>query len=1223
MKRLFSFCALAFALFATSCSQDSTYSEPLPLQTLNFYVDSEASRVDFDSTTHLYEWTGDERLGVYVASAAPTPNTYADVELRDGKAYCSATTNAYAAGDKMYVYYPFSDANDGLSVNAVRVSIPSRQSVVAGEFDATQMPMVASPVTLGATVPTVYMRPLASLLCFRIYASGKYAGEKVSSISYADKTKALAGQFTIDATQVGGEKWGLTGGDANLIMVSLPEPYAVSTTKEAAKSIYMVLAPNNYSGSLVVTTDKAVYTYDYAREVARNTYYNVNINLSNATSRKSLDGELGGGDGSAANPYIIDEAADLVLLSTKCAAADAAYIDKCYRQVCDIDLSASTFTPIGTDAARFAGTYDGGNFVVSGITIAESNSAPCGMFAYTEGATIRGVVIENFTNKGTGGCVGGVVGKAYNSVIENCTMDSNLSTTVTISGGIVAYLYGGKVINCSTTERSTIKSITTEWAQSGGIVGYALGGASVEGCTMSGNVASMNKRIGGIVGDLRESSTVKNCRFTTTAEVFNNAHSCGGIVGGHYSDSVVDNCIVEGTVGSQGQYCGGISGYFPSGIIKNCRVTAAATVSSYQEHCGGIAGIVGYTGDNVAKVEDCVIEGDMSVQHLSTGGIAGRLYAGSSIINSTVKESVEIQAFGENCGGIVGLQSGGTIKNCVMEGDLTLLSNGQYGGGIVGLMNEGEILDCTVQRTSSISVNGICAGGVVGVVSISTASVVCLIDGCTVYADVKGFYDVGGLVGYAKPNTEGSKLIIANSVYAYGEISSTGLNSNNYNLAGGVIGWLHGTTGVGEVQLANLAIRPSRINCVAEYAGNKTLLGVAGIVGFRNRAKTVGMTCLYTDFNKDKLYIGGKSFAESGTTATLYGSLFGSTNGMTANGYFYDGSIQLGAPSQVSKVTMTNSKAVTPQQMSDGTLLALLNSAASSASVAGVTMRSWKADAEGYPTIATAPACNAQPSQPSVAAPKRVSVIGDSISTYRGYIPYGYGAHYPTTDGDLNLVGQTYWYRLIYDHMQNARLERNIAMSATAVARTTNTAYESKTWFGYDYCARFIAQNGVGNPDIVIIHGGTNDYGHNCDQLISGVAMRSTTPASDSALEALYATAAAATTRAEVEALNDTTFCEAYIKLICLIRERNPQAKIVCIVGDCVGAGMQGSIHKIAAHYNAKVVDLLAVNGYNDQVYMPKHDYNPSTGSGCHPSSKAMEFIANKIYTELGQWLEN
>ena len=77
-------------------------------------------------------------------------------------------------------------------------------------------------------------------------------------------------------------------------------------------------------------------------------------------------------------------------------------------------------------------------------------------------------------------------------------------------------------------------------------------------------------------------------------------------------------------------------------------------------------------------------------------------------------------------------------------------------------------------------------------------------------------------------------------------------------------------------------------------------------------------------------------------------------------------------------------------------------------------------------------------------------------------------------------------------------------------------------------------------------------------------------------------------------------------------------------MGDYTGVGVQQSIHKIAAHYgdNAKVVDLLAVNGFNDQVYMPKHDYNPETGKGCHPSAKAMVFMANKIYDDLGAWLE-
>ena len=35
----------------------------------------------------------------------------------------------------------------------------------------------------------------------------------------------------------------------------------------------------------------------------------------------------------------------------------------------------------------------------------------------------------------------------------------------------------------------------------------------------------------------------------------------------------------------------------------------------------------------------------------------------------------------------------------------------------------------------------------------------------------------------------------------------------------------------------------------------------------------------------------------------------------------------------------------------------------------------------------------------------------------------------------------------------------------------------------------------------------------------------------------------------------------------------------------------------------------------------PKHDYSGDVG-GCHPGSQAMKFIAEKIYNELGAWLE-
>ena len=38
---------------------------------------------------------------------------------------------------------------------------------------------------------------------------------------------------------------------------------------------------------------------------------------------------------------------------------------------------------------------------------------------------------------------------------------------------------------------------------------------------------------------------------------------------------------------------------------------------------------------------------------------------------------------------------------------------------------------------------------------------------------------------------------------------------------------------------------------------------------------------------------------------------------------------------------------------------------------------------------------------------------------------------------------------------------------------------------------------------------------------------------------------------------------------------------------------------------------------------MPKHDHTDlNSYGGCHPGSEAMDFIATKIYNELGSWLE-
>ena len=61
----------------------------------------------------------------------------------------------------------------------------------------------------------------------------------------------------------------------------------------------------------------------------------------------------------------------------------------------DIDLSAHEWVPIGTQAHPFDGTFDGGNYQISGmsITVSETNTI-AGLFGYVGASTIQDVVIQ-------------------------------------------------------------------------------------------------------------------------------------------------------------------------------------------------------------------------------------------------------------------------------------------------------------------------------------------------------------------------------------------------------------------------------------------------------------------------------------------------------------------------------------------------------------------------------------------------------------------------------------------------------------------------------------------------------------------------------------------------------------------------------------------------------------------------------------------------------------
>ena len=100
---------------------------------------------------------------------------------------------------------------------------------------------------------------------------------------------------------------------------------------------------------------------------------------------------------------------------------------------------------------------------------------------------------------------------------------------------------------------------------------------------------------------------------------------------------------------------------------------------------------------------------------------------------------------------------------------------------------------------------------------------------------------------------------------------------------------------------------------------------------------------------------------------------------------------------------------------------------------------------------------------------KTVSILGDSISTYKGYVPDGYSCFYPYPTADLKDVNQTWWMQTI--NKLGMSLLKNNSYSGTCVSTgtgnnaTTNDNRLKELLFGTQ------------TPDIILIFMGSNDAG--------------------------------------------------------------------------------------------------------------------------------------------------
>ena len=210
------------------------------------------------------------------------------------------------------------------------------------------------------------------------------------------------------------------------------------------------------------------------------------------------------GTGKPDDPYIISDASDLKEFAGIVNGGDT---DACATLANDIVLSKSEqWTPVGTSAKSYSGTFDGKGHIISGLYISNSNDNQ-GLFGYVDGGTIRNLGLAD-TDISAGDYVGSIAGHITDGSIENCYNVGTVSGARQI-GGIVGIADEDTIIKNS----YNAGSVTASKSNAGGIAGQISGG-SVENSYNVGSVSGGNA--GGIVGSA-VSCTGTNCYYLDTS----------------------------------------------------------------------------------------------------------------------------------------------------------------------------------------------------------------------------------------------------------------------------------------------------------------------------------------------------------------------------------------------------------------------------------------------------------------------------------------------------------------------------------------------------------------------------------------------------------------------------------------------------------------------------------------------------------------------------------
>ena len=197
---------------------------------------------------------------------------------------------------------------------------------------------------------------------------------------------------------------------------------------------------------------------------------------------------------------------------------------------------------------------------------------------------------------------------------------------------------------------------------------------------------------------------------------------------------------------------------------------------------------------------------------------------------------------------------------------------------------------------------------------------------------------------------------------------------------------------------------------------------------------------------------------------------------------------------------------------------------------------------------------------------KKVSILGDSYSTFQGYNPDNYRPFYPDANNDVKEVEQTWWS--LYIDAKGYELDKNNSWGATTICGTG--------FFGRDvtpscFLSRVFM---LGDPDIIFVFGGTNDAWQRV-------------PLGEYKYEGL--------TKADC-----MTFRPALAYLLDTLQKLYPKAKVYSILNSELQEEINESMRTVCQHYNVQLIEL--------------HDIEKQNG---HPSINGMRSICDQLIENL------